>query len=79
LVIGSLGHWFIGSLGHWFIGKMIEKYKILLLLVLVWLFTGCYGNHTQNTLNRKQSESLTASVKKQKAIDSQMALGDRLG
>src|SRR5665213_1541458 len=51
--------------------------KILPALVFVWVFAGCRGNHNQNILNKRQSLTLTDSIKKQKRIDSQMALGDR--
>ena len=51
--------------------------KMLSAIVFVWLFSGCRGNHGQDILNKRQSQTSNNNIKKQKAIDSQMALGDR--
>src|SRR5471030_1859824 len=50
-------------------------HKILIALILIGLLAGCRGNHAKNLLDKRQSK--TDSIKKQKVIDSQMALGDR--
>ncbi len=46
-------------------------------LIFISFFARCSGNHSRQTFNSKQSETMNDSLKKRKAIDSQMALGDR--